>query len=48
MKKKGFLKISSNKKFNLMSLKMKPAFKVGIDSLRKDTLFFLNKKVSKI
>ena len=29
-----------------MSLKMnKPAFKVGIDSLKKDTLFFLNKKV---
>lgn len=48
LKKKGFLKISSNKNFNLMSLKMKPAFKVGIESLRKDTLFFLNKKVSKI
>jgi len=48
LKKKGFLKISSSKNFNLMSLKMKPAFKVGIESLRKDKLFFLNKKSSRI
>lgn len=47
LKKKGLLKISPSKNFNIMSLQMKPAFKVGIEFLKKDSFFFLNKKVSK-
>lgn len=47
LKKKGLLKISSNKNFTLMSVNMKPAFKIGTDCLKRNLYFFLDRKTLK-
>ena len=47
LKKKGFLRINSNTNFKIMALKMKPALGTGIDCLKKNLYFFINKRILK-
>jgi len=42
--KKKVLRINSHPKFNIMAVDMKSAFNVGIQQLKKDKYFFVNKK----
>ncbi len=42
--KKKILRISKNKKINIMSMKMQPCFRIGIEELKKNIHFFLKSK----
>ena len=42
--KKKVLKVIKNKNFSIMSMKMQPCFKIGIELLKRDIHFFLKSK----
>lgn len=46
--KKKILRVNSHPKFKIMALNMKPAFQVGIQQLKKDKYFFINKQTLKL